>query len=92
MSGQPPASKKGENIMRSNKLLLLVIAELIIAVAFAVTSILVFLYQKDDLWMQTVLVLGGIAGVWNGYYLIKQRQSRFTRRRGPAKPSPKPKR
>lgn len=78
--------------MRSNKLLLLVIAELIIAIAFAVTSILVFLYQKDDLWMQTVLVLGGIAGVWNGYYLIKQRQSRFIRRRGPAKPSPKPKR
>ncbi|MDF2661600.1 MAG: hypothetical protein K0Q94_4391 [Paenibacillus sp.] len=78
--------------MRSNKLLLLVIVELIIAIAFAVTSILVFLYQKDDLWMQTVLVLGGIAGVWNGYYLIKHRQSRFTRRRGPAKPSPKPKR
>ncbi|MBD2863167.1 hypothetical protein [Paenibacillus oceani] len=78
--------------MRSNKLLLLVIVELIIAIAFAVTSILVFLYQKDDLWMQTVLVLGGIAGVWNGYYLIKQRQNQVTRRRGPAKPSPKSKR
>lgn len=78
--------------MRSNKLLLLVIAELVIAIAFAVTSVLVFLYQKDDLWMQTVLVLGGIAGVWNGYYLMQQRRSRHTRRRGPAKPSPKPKR
>lgn len=78
--------------MRSNKLLLLVIAELVIAIAFAVTSVLVFLYQKDDLWMQTVLVLGGIAGVWNGYYLMQQRRSRHTGRRGPAKPSPKPKR
>ncbi|MDF2718411.1 MAG: hypothetical protein K0R28_5336 [Paenibacillus sp.] len=71
--------------MRSNRMLILVIVELVIAVAFAATSALVFIYQRSDVWIQTVLVLGGIAGLLNGAYLLKLRGKPPARRR-PGKP------
>lgn len=71
--------------MRSNRMLILVIVELVIAVAFAATSALVFIYQRSDVWIQAVLVLGGIAGLLNGAYLLKLRGKPPARRR-PGKP------
>ncbi|TMV48388.1 hypothetical protein FE783_17890 [Paenibacillus mesophilus] len=71
--------------MRSNRMLILVIAELFIAVAFAATSTLVFIYERNDVWIQAILVLGGIAGLLNGAYLLRLRSKPPARRR-PGKP------
>ncbi|GAA3401324.1 hypothetical protein ACFFNY_14260 [Paenibacillus hodogayensis] len=67
--------------MRSKRTLLLVLMELVFAVAFVTASALVFLYKNDNMWVQVLLVLGGIAGLLNGAYLLKLRSKPPVRRR-----------
>lgn len=74
--------------MRNRSILYFVIAELVIAVAFAAASATVLITRKDDLWLQLVLVIGGIAGLLNGAYLLGLRNKRPTRK-GPNRPKGK---
>lgn len=75
--------------MRSKRIVILVIAELVIAVAFAFACALVLLYEKDEPWLLAMLVIGGIAGLLNGAYLLKLRRKPPARRR-PGTPPRKP--
>ncbi|WP_158289311.1 DUF2530 domain-containing protein [Paenibacillus flagellatus] len=76
--------------MRTNKLLVLAVLELVIALAFAAATAVVLLYERDDVWLQAVLVLGGLAGLLNGAYLLKQRNA--ARRAPRRRPDPAAKR
>lgn len=67
--------------MRGNRMLILVFVEFAIAIAFAVLSALVFIYRLDDLWILALLAVGGIAGLLNGVYLLKQRNKPRQRKR-----------
>ncbi|MEF3303700.1 hypothetical protein [Paenibacillus sp. GYB003] len=78
--------------MRSKRMLILAAVELAIAVAFATASALVLLYERDDVWLQLVLVFGGIAGLLNGAYLLKLRNRQPSRGRTRPPGAPKTRR
>lgn len=67
--------------LRNNRMLVLGITLLILAVAFAAACILVLLYKKDEPWLLVVLIVAGIAGLLNAAYLQKLRRKPIARRR-----------
>lgn len=67
--------------MTRNRMLLLVVAELVLAVVFAATSFFVLMYRNDDVRLLAVLAVIGIAGLLNGLYLLRQRGKPPGRRR-----------
>lgn len=71
--------------MRSNRILVLAVVELVLAIVFVTVTALVVVYQHDQIWMQLVLALGGIAGLLNGAYLLKLRRQARTSRRPPVR-------
>ncbi|MDF2669457.1 MAG: hypothetical protein K0R67_1763 [Paenibacillus sp.] len=58
--------------MNRSLLNLLALIELVLAVLFAVVCLIVFIVQPDSLTLQLLLAFIGIAGVLNGFYLIRR--------------------